>query len=169
MKRRAALQHILIGATGVMFFPACNFDREIFYKNILIEKDQRILLSDFTNSLLPKDIELFSSPEPTQHFILNNLNQCFAAEDIQKFMNGLRQSQSYLNEKAGKPFSELTPDENTDFFLQLQDEQASKEMKYFFSTTKNLAVKHFTTSEKFMTEQLDYEMVPSRYVGCVEI
>ncbi len=169
MKRRAALQHILIGATGVMFFPACNFEKEIVYNNILIDKSQRKLLLDFTKSLLPRDNEAFPTTEPTQHFILNNLNQCFDTKEIEKFMAGLSQSQLFLAEKLNKDFAELTQEEKKAFFLQIDDLQTSDEMKYFFATTKNLTIEHFTTSERFMTEQLEYEMVPSRYLGCVNL
>ena len=169
MKRRSALQHILIGATGIMLFPACDFKQEIVYNNILIEKDQRNLLSDITESILPKGELGILTNEPTQHFILNNLNQCFAKKDIDKFMRGLQQSQLFLKEKFKKRFTKLSPAENTAFFQHIENTETNQDMKYFFSTTKNLAVKHFTSSEKFMTEQLDYEMVPSRYIGCKEI
>lgn len=169
MKRRSALQHILIGATGVMLFPACNFEEEIIYDKVFIEKNQRKLLLDFTNSILPKGELGITTNEPTQHFILNNLNQCFDEKDIDKFMTGLNQSQAYLNEKFNKRFSKLTPEENIEFLKHFMNEESSEEMRYFFNTTKNLSVQHFTSSEKFMTEQLDYEMVPSRYLGCVEI
>lgn len=169
MKRRSALQHLLIGATGVMLFPACDFENEIIYNNILIEKSQRNLLSDITSSILPKaEIEIIN-PEPTQHFILNNINQCFDKKDIEKFMSGLAKSQMYLKEKFNKRFSKLSAEENMAFLKSFQSEEISEEMKYFFNTTKSLAVQHFTGSEKYMTEQLDYEMVPSRYLGCVEI
>lgn len=169
MKRRSALQHIIIGATGVLLLPGCEIEPQIVYKNILIEKDQRKLLSDFTASLLPKGELPIVTPEPTQHFILNFINQCYAKEDIEKYMSGLKKTQMYLKEKYGKSFSNLSDEESTAFFQYIDSQEVGPEIKYFFSSTKDLAIKHFTTSETFMTEQLDYEMVPSRYLGCVNL
>ena len=40
---------------------------------------------------------------------------------------------------------------------------------FFINTTKHLSITHFTTSEFYLTEYLNYEYAPSRYIGCVTI
>lgn len=152
-----------------MLIPACDFESEILYNNILIEKSERNLLSDFTNTLLPKGELGMDSPEPRQHFILNNINQCFDKKDIEKFMLGLKNTQQYIQETYKNRFLNLSKEEKTSFFNYISGGEAGEEIKYFTSTIKELAIKHFTSSEKFMTEQMDFEMVPSRYLGCKEI
>ena len=45
----------------------------------------------------------------------------------------------------------------------------SEKIRFFINTTKDLSITHFTTSEFYMTEYLNYEYAPSRYIGCISI
>ena len=60
---------------------------------------------------------------------------------------------------------------DTSFIFHDLDSLESKSENYIFfiNTTKRLSIRHFTTSEFYLTEYLNYEYAPSRYIGCVTI
>jgi len=80
MKRRTALQGIIIASAGAALLPACNFFQEPLkvYANLPLDRAQRSLIDQLSNTLLPTaKIEGLTTLEPTLDFMLGMLNDCF--------------------------------------------------------------------------------------------
>ena len=173
MKRRTAIQGIIAASASAAFLPACNLFQEPLkvYANLPLDRAQRGLIDQLSNTLLPTaKIEGLTTLEPTLDFMLGMLNDCYPKEDIDKYLAGVTAFQTHLKEKYQSSFEDLPAEKATELFSELQtSETTPKELQYFFSTTKQLAEKHFTSSEYYQKKYLDFEFAPGRYEGCATI
>lgn len=171
MKRRKAIQNLALISAGMALLPGCDFEQWPVFENLMLEKDQLRLVDQLTRAILPQGGEgmpVVSTPEPTAHFVLRMVNDCYDARDVRRYVAGLKLFQQYVQDTYKTSFKSLNPQQHVLLLTEVQtDEHLPKSLKYFLSTTKNLSVRHFTTSEYFMKNHLRYEFAPGRYLGCV--
>ncbi len=171
MKRRDAIQSITLLSSSIFLFQSCDFESFVVYENIPLERNQRILLNQFLASLLPnKEGVKIITPESTPDYLLTIINDCFSREDITKYITGFAEFQTYLENNFKKSFKDLEDDQKLEL-LQYCSESENRldELQFFYKTSKSLAVQHFTTSEYYMVNFLDFEFIPGRYLGCVSV
>ena len=161
MKRRNAIQNIALITGGSILFPSCKFSDEYIVGDKVLNYDQLNLIKEVSEYILPIENLNVESPESLTEFITTMLNDCYSLKDINKYLTGLDE------------FSESIKVFNNDNSLIFDDlyslESKSENYIFFINTTKRLCITHFTTSEFYLTEYLNYEYAPSRYIGCVPI
>jgi len=161
MKRRNAIQNIALITGGSILFPSCKFSDEYIVGDKVLNYDQLNLIKEVSEYILPIENLNVESPESLTEFITTMLNDCYSLKDINKYLTGLDE------------FSESIKVHNNDNSLIFDDlyslESKSENYIFFINTTKRLCITHFTTSEFYLTEYLNYEYAPSRYIGCVPI
>ena len=91
------------------------------------------------------------------------LNDCYSPKDINKYLTGLDEFSESIKVYNNNNNNSLVFDDLENL------ESKSENYIFFINTTKNLSITHFTTSEFYLTEYLNYEYAPSRYIGCVTI
>lgn len=159
MKRRNAIQNIALITGGSILFPSCKFSDEYKVGDKVLNYDQLNLIKEVSEYILPIDNLKVESPESLTEFIITMLNDCYSLRDINKYLNGLDE------------FSESIKVHSNDNSLIFDDldslESKSENYIFFINTTKHLSITHFTTSEFYLKEYLNYEYAPSRYIGCV--
>lgn len=160
-----------IVATGAVLLPGCKTESLPAYSNIPLEPDQHRMMQWLTEAILPKaGTPQITTPETTQHFVLTMVNDCYAPEDIERYRLGLQAFQQHLKEKLGSGYQDVEPEKHLLFFKEIAgSETAPEELKYFLNTTKRLSVRQFTSSEFFLTNNMDWEFVPGRFHGCVPV
>lgn len=173
MQRRKAIQTIGFATIAISFLPACDSTPLKVYSNLPLEKKDLLLIEQLTDLILPKmDLEV-TTPESVTDFILTSINDCHQPEDQQKYLEGLKAFHFYLS--GGKPdkkiaFHKLDPEKQAAALEYLhQGNSTDSSLKHFYRTTRNLTQKHFTSSDYFMTNYLDFEFIPARFKGCVPI
>lgn len=170
MKRRSALKSMVVISSAITFLPSCDMEVLPVYENIPIDKKQRKLIEHLTEAMLPKKNTEIITPEKTIDYLLTVINDCHAPEEIEEYMGGLNEFQLLLKEKYNSSFQKLNPESQQELFAFLMSpENNSDNLNHFFSTTFNLTKHHFTTSEYFMKNNLEFEFAPGRYLGCVEV
>lgn len=171
MKRRRAIKNIIIVSSGMALIPSCRSDVSgPVYTNIPLEKGEWNVIEKFTDALLPAANTGVSTPEPLAEFVLTVLNDCHTPSDVQKYLAGLRELQTWLRQKFGAGFERLNKDQQAETFAWLsQPEGLTEPVKYFYNTTKRLAVEHFTSSEYFLTNVLGWQFAPGRFLGCAAV
>ena len=170
MKRREALQNIAFISAGAALLPACDFASVPVYSNIPMERKQWRMVEWLSEIVLPKGELEISTPETTSEFVLRMVNDCHEPEDIEKYVAGMQGFEQYLLETFDSNFKRLDEVQTTKLLSQLDESTTVPEdIKYLYSTTRRLAQQHFTSSEFFLTEYLDFEFVPGRYLGCVPV
>lgn len=164
MKRRKAIQTLAVMAGGTILLPAC---RNIpTFSNIPLTRHQYGTIETLINIILPKpETPEITTPETTVNFVLTMVNDCYSPENIDRFNQGLQAFQEFTNDANFQP--DLFYDT---FFAGVNDcENCPEQMVYFLNTTKNLSVRHFTSSEYFLTQKMNWEFVPGRFVGCAPL
>lgn len=170
MKRRQAIQNIALITSGIALMPACNFENAPVFENVPLERGQWTLIEQLTGAILPKGELEITTPESTPQYVLTMLNDCYGPEDIQQYLAGIKAFQKHLKEKHGSSFAKLDSEQQMAALEGIGNaESTPEELQYFLSTTKRLTVRHFTTSEYFMTNYLDFEFAPARFNGCVAV
>lgn len=172
MNRRIAIRNILIASAGTLMLPSCSklkvpgflTDGKLSLDTIHID-----YLQNISESFLP--IRGISDKiGQAQHFILTILNDNFAPENIQKFAAGFEQykdlmAKSKLKLNSSNLEKVIPIVENI-----LKDEPLNEDLVFFINTTKDLSVRNLMTSEYYMTEYLDYTLVPGpSFDGCIDI
>ena len=161
IRRTDAFQNIAIITCGSILFPSCKFNDEYILGDKVLDYDQLKLIKELSEYILPIENLKVDNPENLTDFIITMLNDCYSPKDMNNYLSGLDE------------YNELVKVQNNNHSLIFDDvnsiETKSEKIKFFIITTKNLSIKHFTTSEFYLTEYLNYEYAPSRYLGCVPI
>lgn len=164
MKRRKAIQTIALGSGGLGLLDHCTFISNV--PPVLEEKDQH-LVSLLTEAILPVKSEEFPTPETRMEFILNQMGGTLIAEELEGYKNGLTIFKGVVEQTFLEPYEVL------DF--EVQDYTVRRalahpgDLGYFMGKNREWSLRHFMTSERYMTEFLNYEFIPNRYLGCVPV
>tara|TARA_A100001015_G_scaffold321536_1_gene452821 strand:+ start:4078 stop:4563 length:486 start_codon:yes stop_codon:yes gene_type:complete len=158
IRRRKALKNIGLLTGGILSLPySCNFVIEISYSNLpLIKAEQQQLIAAICNFLLPLKVENFPTPEPREHFVLNMVNCCLDSKERFKFLNGFEAFQNLIIDDHETIIASYLNKEKSDIGL-------------FLNYLKDYSVLHFETSENYMKNYLNFEFMPGRYNGSVQI
>lgn len=174
MKRRKALQSMFLLSAGALVVPGCFTKDEILNlstNTISFNKRSAEFIDLFSHIILPdpEDTE-YSTLESLSDFITNMMNTCHSPEEITKYGNGYMEYREYLQVQFKKSLGKMTDTELDQLLAQVTDENLlSENARFFFSKTRDLRVKHFTSSEYYMTEIDKFEMAPGRFSGCVSL
>ncbi len=173
MNRRKAIQCLSVAAVAIPLLPGCNTTEFKVYEFLPIEKKDYSLIEQLAQLILPKGNLDITTPELTLDFILTNINDCHKPADQEKYLEGLKLFHFHLS--GGKPdkkiaFHKLDSEEQFAALEFLQKgSSGSESLKHFYHITKSLTQLHFTSSDYFMTNYLDFEFIPARFNGCVPV
>ena len=175
MKRRQVLKSIVVVSSGLIIFPACKGNQPPIpvYGNLSIDRSQFELIQNLAEAILPKNGLEITNPEPVNEFILTMVNDCYTLDQCKKYVAGLKAFQGLVEEKHKNDFSKIGAEKQLEVFNYLKDLEAPEEpeeaAKFFFDTTHRLTIQHFTGSEYFLTQHLEWKFVPGPYEGCVAV
>lgn len=168
--RREALRNLVLAAAGISLFPACDFEEIPVFSRIPLEKKQYKSLAQLADYILPKKDVPIETPESTVDYILTVINDCYSQKDLNSFISGFEEFQNHIDTDIKKKLHKLEPVEVEVMLDHLaQSPNRSEMLVSFYDTTKQLTIQHFTTSEYFLKNYLDFEFAPARYLGCVDV
>ena len=169
MKRRSALQKIAWVSGGIAMLPYyCSTQPEIIaYSNLPIAISDRNLIYLLSNLILPEDTENFPTMESRLDFVLIRVNDGFDSQEISDYLFGMTAFRKHVIATYGNPFEDLVTEDQLACIGKTID--CSDEKSFFISTIKRHSLRHFTTSENYMKNYLNFEFMPGRYNGCVSV
>jgi hypothetical protein len=142
----------------------------ILLKNFSIDGEQENLLEELMETILPKTSTPGAKDIYAHLFALKMLDDCYKKEDQQKFVGGMKQFQKKAKSELNASFVKATLPQRHTLLKKIEADKNSKDdLAYFYSTTKQLAIQAYTTSQYYLTKVQVYEMVPGRYHGCVPV
>ena len=167
MKRRSALQKIAWVSGGIAMLPYyCSTQSEItVYNNLPIAISDRNLINLLSNLILPEDPESFPTMESRLDFVLTQVNDGFDSQEISDYLFGMTAFRKHVMATYGTSFKDLVELDQLACIGKTID--CSDEKSFFVSTIKRHSLRHFTTSENYMKNYLNFEFMPGRYNGCV--
>ena len=164
MKRRKAIQTIALGVGGLGLLNHCTSTPTA--SSILEEKDQK-LVELLTEAILPAKSEEFPTLETRMEFILNQMGGNLTAEELEGYKQGLDIFQGLVEQTFLKPYEAL--DFDTQNYTIQRALGHPGELGFFMRKNRQWSLRHFMTSERYMTEFLNYEFIPNRHLGCVTV
>ncbi|HEX4849310.1 MAG TPA: gluconate 2-dehydrogenase subunit 3 family protein [Puia sp.] len=173
MNRRALLKNFILFSAGSLVLPACLHEKtksSILLKNLKISSDDEKLMAELSETIIPKT-EIPGARDISSHlFVLMMVDDCSGKNDQDKFMKGLEQFDSFAKKKFGKSFVELNLSERNAWLSEVEaKKEMPEELLAFYSLTKKLTIQSFLSSKYYLTNVQVYELVPSRFHGCVPV
>ena len=170
MLRRIALKNIAIitGSTFILTY-RCDFESGIVYSNFTgLKKKHLNLIASVSEFILPSDTKNFPTPENRLHFIMTMANDCLIKKERKLFEEGFDFFQFSLSSERNERFETLQINQKKEFILK-GFENNKPEIKMFLNLIKEFSILHFETSENYMKKYLNFEFMPGRYNGKVQV
>lgn len=169
--RRSAIRNILMAAAGTVCYPSLSAARvaDFFIKGKLtLGEDHEKHLAEISETFLPVKGVSEKTRKP-QIFIQKMLNHTLPAKEIEQFAKGFDE---YIRLMADSRLAVQSTEAAKVIPLlktTLSNENVSKELAFFINTTRSLSIRCFTTSEYYVSEHLQYRLIPGPYQGCTKI
>lgn len=177
MNRRTAVKNLVITAGAVAWLPACLAETQgretpaVPLKHLWLSAHQEKLLADVCETIIPRTTTPGARDLGLHLYVLKMLDDCCPAKEQLAFVVGLSELEQAALQHGKLPFSlcsasqKLAALQVIDSQLLMLEHGNSTELLRFYSTAKRLTVAGYTNSKYFLTNQVVYDLVPSRYDG----
>ena len=171
--RRVAIQQLLFIWAGVALLPSCLHTEEkvsVPLKLIHIEPADENMLAELSETILPKTDTPGAKDLAAHLFALKMVDDCFTKANQEKYMQGMKDFESFVMKKTGKSFAENSAAERQAIVAELDQQKTSDDnLAFFYQSTKKLTVQAYTTCEYYLTKIRGYKMIPGKFQGCVPL
>ncbi|WP_129713982.1 gluconate 2-dehydrogenase subunit 3 family protein [Pedobacter sp. SYP-B3415] len=170
MKRRTAIQQILILAGGVVLLPSClqsSGKASIALSHLDMTLDQEQLLAEVTETILPKTDTPGAKDLKLHLYVMKMVDDCHPEEERKSFLQGLKNLDAYCTDAYGMNFSGLTPIDRERALLAISNktQELPEGLNEFYQIVKNRSIDGYLNSEYVMKNLVVWELVPGRYNG----
>jgi hypothetical protein len=166
MNRRQAVQRMALVIGGTLVGPGILLDSSAFDPNTTTAAPERLgLLDAIAETIIPRTATSGARDAQVGAFIDVMIRDCYYPDRQEKLNAGIQEIAVTGRKALGRPFAETTQLER-ESFLRTLDEAAHKDDDHYFRTLKELTLLGYFTSEPGLTENLNYEPVPTRFDPC---
>lgn len=171
MNRREVIKNLAIAATGTLFLSSCSEKSvlELLSDGRLnLDRRHKNYLKKISETFLPLT-DLYDKIEHPADFIVKMINDCNPPENIAEFAIGFekyKRLMATLRLEINDVHKEgiIAVAENV-----MRDEEPDEELAFFIGTVKGLSIYNLTSSEYYMTEYQEYQLVPKKYIACLKV
>ena len=170
MRRREALKSLtgIFGATLLLPSWSNAWTTDGLAEPALLAKGQKRILADLVETIIPKTDTPGAAELNVQRFVELMVQDCSEDSGKEQLKKGLDK----LTQEAGKisagGFSALTGPQRLALVKDWASRKGSEEQT-FMDSVKNLTIQGYQSSEYYLTNVSRYELVPARYLGCVDV
>jgi hypothetical protein len=137
----------VLSSGSLITLPYCSSEN-FKYSNLNLIDSELETISYVSDFILKDNQYNFPTPDKRVDFILNTINYCYKNEEIKNLIIcQLLIKKSIISNGFN----------------------SNDSLNFFFENIKSLSLRHFTTSESYMKNYLNYEFIPNRYLGTVKI
>lgn len=204
MNRRDALTRVAALAGVTMSLPALADTleasatrRALTGKPLFFTADQDATVAELADTIIPTTTTPGAKAAKVNEVIDILLKDCYKADDQQRFVEGLAQTNKLSQDAYGKAFVQLDPAQRIEIVKKLEADakaqlakmaaakaatkvensqadlqmptDAKKVYTPFYTILKDLTLTGYFTSEIGCKEALEYVPVPGRYDGCITL
>lgn len=171
INRRSAIKQFIILSAGVALLPSCKSNKKVsLYNNITIDEDQQAMLAEVAETILPKTDSPGAKDLSAHIFALQMMNDCYKADDREKFVKGMQQFDDHVQQQYKKSFMQCTPAERQNLIAAAEARKDIKEdAQYFYDTLKHLTMQAYTTSKYYLGNVQVYKLVPGKYISSMAV
>jgi Gluconate 2-dehydrogenase subunit 3 len=171
--RRVAIKQLLVIWAGAALLPSCIQNEQkvsIPLKHIHILPEDESMLADLGETIIPKTDSPGARDLSAHLFTLKMVDDCYTKQNQQKYLEGMKQFETFVKNKSGKSFSGISDVERRSIVADLDKQKPSGDaMLFFYQSTKKLTVQAYTTCEYYMTKIRGYKMIPGKFQGCIPL
>ena len=164
MRRRDAVYAMTLSVTGVASLTHCSLPLSI---NPKIDQKDKEFINSISKTILPLKSESFRTPELRIEFIVNQVEGALTEKEIETYKSGLSNLKNQITTSSPSGFNSLNSKSKSEIILKAI--KLENDIGFFMRKTRQWSLRHFMTSEKFMTKFLKYEFIPGRHLGCVTV
>ncbi|MDX1478285.1 MAG: hypothetical protein R3301_11310 [Saprospiraceae bacterium] len=171
MKRRDAIRNLALAATATMFLPGCS-DRPVtgmlVNGRLALDRRHRNYLAAISQAILPIP-ELPTPPGSPVDLILTMVNDGMPHEEVVSFAEGFDQFKFFVEQNQVR-LRKATPEEILAMVENaLEDQAAAEPTVLFIDAVRDKSIRFLMTSEHYLTQYLEFEMVPAVYDPCRQV
>ena len=166
MKRRLVIKSLVLSSGALITLPYCS-NENCKYSNLNLIDSELETISYVSDFILKDNQYNFPTPDKRVDFILNTINYCYKNEEIKKFLDGFSKFKTEVKYYGNKKFNDLSIIDKKSIIS--NGFNSNDNLNFFFENIKSLSLRHFTTSENYMKNYLNYEFIPNRYLGTIKI
>lgn len=170
MNRRTAFKSLAVLARAVTLLPSCLHHTpqeadhaSIPLKHLRVSGRQEQLLAEVCETILPKTDTPGAKDLGLHLHVLKMLDDCTFNKHQRVFFTGLKQLEQMAQLRHKLPFAACTTPQR--LALLQGPKRGPAELAVFCRMARQLTADAYTSSKYFMTTQVVYELVPSRYNG----
>jgi len=171
MDRRKVLKNIAIVSGGLITLPqwmvSCGVSDTTVHQTSFSLAEQKILAS-ITDTIIPAGNSIGALSVGVDKFLQKLIDDCYekdVQDNIKAQLKALEASAQSIHKKL---FADCKQSQREELLLKLSA-SGVKEEKDFFNLMKSETIRGFNTSQKVMTEYLNYKVAPGHYYGCVDV
>ena len=173
MNRRSALRTLMVVTAGVTLLPSCvqrPRKAAVAYKHLQLNGEEEDMLATMAAIIIPTTTTPGAKETGAHRFALTMIDDCCSAKDQEQFQDGLHKFQAMVKEKDGNTFAKCTPAQQQQWVAALNDGKSlPHNVDAFYHMLKRYTIEGFTGSQYFLTKVRVYELVPSRFHGCIAV
>lgn len=142
----------------------------VLLKNIAVDADQEKLLAELAETLIPATDTPGAKDVSAHLFVLTMMDDCSPKAAQQQWLNGLQQFDQLAKQTHNQSFVQSNTAQREALLASLEAKKDAKgDVSFFYHTTKSLVIRAYTNSKYYLTKVQVYELVPSRFKGCVPV
>lgn len=162
MNRRQA---IAIGAVAAIGIPAglLYWNKSKIKEPKEFSADEMSVLSKTTDAIIPETDTPGAKSLGVDLFVAKMIQDCYPAETQKQFKAGLKTFEEKSKTAFSKKVSDLSAAETIEVLKTFPQDET------FIDLLRSLTIKGYSSSEYVMTNIQDFEFIPGRYIGCVNL
>lgn len=155
--------------------PACVQEKNkplVALKHIDLDGNQQKLVTELTETIIPKTDTPGAKDTYTHLFVLKMLDDCSTKEQQEQFVKGMKAFDNLSKKKFDKSFVDCTSQQRADLVKGIIDDKGKEEpgdASDFYKTMKKLTLQGYMTSQYFLTNVRVYKLVPGKFSGCIPV
>jgi hypothetical protein len=166
MNRRQAVQRMALAIGGTLVAPNIILESSAFDPLTSTAAPERLALLDaIAETIIPRTATSGARDAQVGAFIDVMIRDCYYPDWQEKLNAGIQEIAVKGRKALGRSFAKASQLER-ESFLRTLDEIAHKDDGHYFRTLKELTLLGYFTSEPGLTENLNYEPVPTRFEPC---
>ena len=181
MKRRKAIVRItLLGISSIAIFGGIKY----YYSNKAYSinriKEHKELISILADLILPQTDTPGAKDANISEVIIDIVQNCYEKDLQQTFINGLFEIENYSKSEYKNQFKDCDINIQNKILKDFEERERINNKLIlkvknkllgpgFFSMLKHIIVECFFTSEIGATQTLQYDYIPGKYIGCLDI
>lgn len=174
MKRRTAIRNAVLVSAGAAFLYSCQDKATIALKHIPLTGAEEDLLTDLTETIIPKTEFPGATDLKTADFIFMMADDCLSPDDQSKFSAGMKAFDEVCKMKMGSRFVKLSKEKKYEFLGIVEADKEGKDIgtdaRWFYRAVKSGTIDNFTSSQEFLTQVRNITtLIPAKFVACAPV